>query len=38
LLKTPDLVGFSGQYTTYPAVIQIAKKIKIKQSDVKMVF
>jgi hypothetical protein len=32
-----DLVGFSAQHTTYPVVIQIAKKIKIQRPDVKMV-
>jgi radical SAM superfamily enzyme YgiQ (UPF0313 family) len=37
LRKAPDLVGFSAQCTTYPAVIQIAKKIKIKRPDVKIV-
>jgi len=33
----PDLVGFSAQCTTYPSVINIAKKIKIIQPQVKIV-
>lgn len=36
LEEAPDLVGFSAQCTTYPAVIQICKKIKKKRLDVKV--
>jgi radical SAM superfamily enzyme YgiQ (UPF0313 family) len=35
--EAPDLVGFSAQCTTYPAVVQISKKIKNKRRDVKIV-
>jgi len=35
--EAPDLVGFSAQCTTYPAVIQICRKIKNKRPDVKIV-
>ncbi len=35
--EAPDLVGFSAQCTTYPAVVQICKKIKNKRPDVKIV-
>ena len=37
LEEAPDLVGFSAQCTTYPAVIQISKKIRDERSDVKIV-
>ena len=37
LAETPDLVGFSAQCTTYPAVIQISKKIKGRDPHVKIV-
>jgi len=37
LEEAPDLVGFSAQCTTYPAVVQICKKIKNKRRDVKIV-
>ena len=35
--EAPDLVGFSAQCTTYPAVIQISKKIKGRDPHVKIV-
>ncbi len=35
--KSPDVVGFSAQCTTYPAVIQISRIIKKKRSDIKIV-
>jgi radical SAM superfamily enzyme YgiQ (UPF0313 family) len=35
--EAPDLVGFSAQCTTYPAVIQISEKIRNKRPDVKIV-
>jgi hypothetical protein len=35
--EAPDLVGFSAQCTTYPAVLQICRKIKNKKPDVKVV-
>ncbi len=35
--EAPDLVGFSAQCTTYPAVIQICRKIRKKRPDVKIV-
>jgi len=37
LAEAPDLVGFSAQCTTYPAVIQISKKIKGRDPHVKIV-
>jgi radical SAM superfamily enzyme YgiQ (UPF0313 family) len=37
LSQKPDMVGFSAQCTTYPAVVQISKKIKDKRPDVKVV-
>ncbi len=37
LQEAPDIVGFSAQGTTYPAVIQICKKIRDKRPDVKTV-
>jgi radical SAM superfamily enzyme YgiQ (UPF0313 family) len=37
LREAPDIVGFSAQGTTYPAVIQICKKIRDKRPDVKNV-
>jgi hypothetical protein len=33
----PDLVDFSAQCTTYPAVVQISRKIRNKRPDVKIV-
>ena len=33
LKETPDLVGFSAQCTTYPSVLQIAKRIKTKKKE-----
>lgn len=38
LEEAPDLVGFSAQCTTYPAVIQISKKVKAKRPSTKIVF
>ncbi|MBW1786207.1 MAG: cobalamin-dependent protein [Deltaproteobacteria bacterium] len=35
--EDPHVVGFSGQCTTYPAVIQIARRIKEKRPQVKVV-
>jgi hypothetical protein len=35
--EAPDLVGFSAQCTTYPAVVQISRKIRDKRPDVKIV-
>lgn len=35
--EAPDLVGFSAQCTTYPAVVQISEKIRNKRRDVKIV-
>jgi radical SAM superfamily enzyme YgiQ (UPF0313 family) len=35
--EAPDLVGFSAQCTTYPAVVQISEKIRHKRPDVKIV-
>ncbi|KPK31378.1 MAG: radical SAM protein [Nitrospira bacterium SG8_3] len=35
--EAPDLVGFSAQCTTYPAVVQISEKIRNKRPDVKIV-
>lgn len=35
--EAPDVVGFSAQCTTYPAVVQICRKIKNKRPDVKIV-
>ena len=37
LAEAPDLLGFSVQCTTYPAVIQISKKIKGRDPHVKIV-
>jgi len=37
LAEAPDIVGFSAQCTTYPAVIQICRKIRNKRPDVKIV-
>ena len=37
LKEAPDLVGFSAQCTTYPAIIRIAGEIKAKRPDVKIV-
>ena len=37
LAEAPDLVGFSAQCATYPAVIQISKKIKGRDPHVKIV-
>jgi hypothetical protein len=37
LEEAPDLVGFSAQCTTYPAVIQISKKVKAKRPSTKIV-
>ena len=37
LAEAPDLAGFSAQCTTYPAVIQISKKIKGRDPHVKIV-
>lgn len=37
LEKSPSLVGFSAQCTTYPAVIQISKRIKAQEPGVKIV-
>ena len=37
LAEAPDLVGFSAQCTTYPAVIRISKKIKGRDPNVKIV-
>lgn len=37
LEKAPNLVGFSAQCTTYPAVIQICRNIKNKRPHVKIV-
>ncbi len=37
LAEAPDLVGFSAQCTTYPAVIRISKKIKGRDPHVKIV-
>ena len=37
LAEAPDLVGFSAQCTTYPAVIQLSKKIKGRDPHVKIV-
>ena len=37
LEHAPDLVGFSAQCTTYPAVIQISKKVKAKSPSTKIV-
>jgi radical SAM superfamily enzyme YgiQ (UPF0313 family) len=35
--EAPDLVGFSAQCTTYPAVVQVSRKIRNKRPDVKIV-
>jgi radical SAM superfamily enzyme YgiQ (UPF0313 family) len=35
--KNPDVVAFSAQCTTYPAVLNIAKKIKGKKQNTKIV-
>jgi len=37
LNQDPDIVGFSAQCTTYPAVIQIAKKLKVNKPGLKIV-
>ncbi len=37
LSESPDVVGFSAQCATYPAVIQVARRIKEKKPDVKIV-
>ena len=37
LAEAPDLLGFLAQCTTYPAVIQISKKIKGRDPHVKIV-
>ena len=37
LEQAPDLVGFSAQCTTYPAVIQISKKVKARRPSAKIV-
>lgn len=37
MASQPDLVGFSAQCTTYPAVINICKKIKSMDTQVKIV-
>jgi len=37
LAQVPDLVGFSAQCTTYPAVIQIAGKVKAEKPDTRIV-
>lgn len=37
LEENPSLVGFSAQCTTYPAVIQISRRIRTKRPDVKIV-
>ncbi len=37
LAEDPDVVGFSAQCTTYPPVIQIARKVKDARSDTKII-
>ncbi len=36
--ENPDLVGSSVQCTTYPAALNITKKIRERKNDVKIVF
>lgn len=38
LEESPDLVGFSAQCTTYPAILQISRRIKDKRPDIKVIF
>lgn len=33
LERDPDMVGFSAQCTTYPAVVQIARRLKTRRKD-----
>jgi len=35
--ENPDVVGFSAQSTTYPAVIQIARRIKLRNNRIHIV-
>jgi len=37
LADDPDVVGFSAQCTTYPAMVRIAEKVKSKKPQVKVV-
>lgn len=37
LSESPDLVGFSAQCTTYPAVLQICRRLKARRRDLNIV-
>ncbi|MEW6665412.1 MAG: radical SAM protein [Thermodesulfobacteriota bacterium] len=37
LEKDPDMVGFSAQCTTYPAVVQIARRVKARRKGLRIV-